>query len=441
MKLINRYGFLLILIILAMFFPQSLSNHAKLTMRVVITGFAIDKNGQDSYEVTAQAVIPSPSIQGGSGEAKIDFISEKGSSISDCINKIAYKIGKTDALSHTNFVMIGSGVTEENIIAQLDYFNRSEKLADNILLLITDGNAKEMIQKTKDLDMSVAVAIQRVFIDKEQNINGLMVPVHKLYNSSFTKSKTLVVSGINIQNENEQSSNASSGGQSGVSLSSSKGVTSGSESSGNSSSGTGEESQSQGGGNGGTDAGKGQARIDFLNNIYLFDNGNMITQIDDPDLLLGYYMSLRTSKYGEISFKLIDTDYDEIQLGLNIRSKKVKYKYYFEDNLPVVDISVVIDGARIYEITDAKQGNNGLFYEQDNTSIKKYKREIEEYISSLIEKLCKKTQFLNFDLYDAADNLYKFNSQDWNEYHTIVGDDGYVGDIQYKVSCEVNNLY
>ena len=77
-----------------MFFPQSLSNHAKLTMRVVITGFAVDKEQGGEYEVTAQAVIPSPSIQGGSGEAKIDFISEKGKSVSDCINKIAYKIIK-----------------------------------------------------------------------------------------------------------------------------------------------------------------------------------------------------------------------------------------------------------------------------------------------------------------------------------------------------------
>ena len=92
MKYLNRYGFMAILILLALFFPQSLTNHAKLTMRVIITGFAVDKLESNLYEVTAQAVIPSPSIQGGSGEAKIDFISEDGKSISDCINKIAYKI-------------------------------------------------------------------------------------------------------------------------------------------------------------------------------------------------------------------------------------------------------------------------------------------------------------------------------------------------------------
>lgn len=445
MKLINRYGFLIIIILLAIFFPQSLSNHAKLTMRVIITGFAVDKNGQDAYEVTAQAVIPSPSIQGGSGEAKIDFISEEGKSISDCINKIAYKIGKTDALSHTNFVMLGKDVINENIIAQLDYFNRSEKLADNILVLITEGSAKEMIQKTKDLDMTVAVSIQRLFIDKEQNINGLMNPVNRIYNSAFTKSKTLVLSGINIQNENEQGSqNQTSGGQtSGVSLSSSKGVTGGSDSSGDTASGSSGSGQgeSQGGSQGGSDAGKGQARIDFLNDLYLFDNGNMISKIDDKELLLGYYMSLKSSKYGEISFKIIDTDFDEVQLGLNIREKKVKYKYYFEDNLPVVDIHVVIDGARIYEITDAKQGNNGLFYEPGNVSIEKYRSEIEKYIVSIIQDICEKSQELNFDLYNAADELYKFKTEQWNKYHEIVGDDGYVGDIKYKISCEVNNLY
>ena len=412
-------------------------------MRVVITGFAVDKSQEGVYEVTAQAVIPSPSIQGGSGEAKIDFISEHGKSVSDCINKIAYKIGKTDALSHTNFILLGEGVINENIVSQLDFFNRSEKLADNILVLITDGNAKEMIKKTKDLDMTVAVSMQRLFLDKEQNINGLMTPVNDIYNSVFTKSKSLIISGLNIQNEEEQKSSQqgmSGSGNGATSMSSSGGVSGGSQSSGETNGEQG-SSQSQGGGNGGQKGGEGQARIDFLNDLYLFDDGNLITKITDEELLLGYYMSMPESKYGDITFKLIDRDYEEIELGLNIRNKKVKYKYYFEDNLPVVDIHVLIEGARIYEITDAKQGSNGLFYEEDNASIEKYREEISKYIESLIEKLCEKTRFINFDIFAAADKLHKFKDFEWKKYHEIVGDDGYVGDIKYKINCEVKNLY
>ena len=49
MKLINRYGFMIVLIVLCFFFPQSLSNHAKLTMRVIITGFAVDKTAKVCY--------------------------------------------------------------------------------------------------------------------------------------------------------------------------------------------------------------------------------------------------------------------------------------------------------------------------------------------------------------------------------------------------------
>ena len=444
MKLINRYGFMIILILLAIFFPQSLSNHAKLTMRVIITGFAVDKQ-DNAYEVTAQAVIPSPSIQGGSGEAKIDFISEQGKSVSDCINKIAYKIGKTDALSHTNFVMLGEGIVAENIISQLDYFNRSEKLADNIMVLITEGKAKDMIQKTKDLDMSVAVAMQRLFLDKEQNINGLMTPVVNIYNSAHSLAKSLVISGIKIQNENEQGDKANkSSGESGVSLSSSGGVTSGSEGAGESSSGSSgsnESGSSQGGSQGGTDAGKGQARIEFLNDIYLFENGNLVSKLTNKDMLLGFYMAQKKSSYGDISFQLIDRDYHEITLGINIRDKKVKITYDFKDNKPIVNINVIIEGARIYEITDAEQSANGLFYEEGNKSIEHYRKEIGKYVESIIEDLCEYTQDLNFDLFEAADNLHKTHYNDWSDYHEIMGDNGYVGYIEYNVSCEVKNLY
>ena len=41
-----------------------------------------------------------------------------------------------------------------------------------------------------------------------------------------------------------------------------------------------------------------------------------------------------------------------------------------------VDIFVDIEGVRIYELTDADHGNNGLFYEEGNKSIERYKNEI-----------------------------------------------------------------
>jgi len=335
--------------------------------------------------------------------------------------------------------LLGEGVISENIISQLDYFDRSEKLADNILVLITDGNAKEMIKKTKDLDMTVAVSMQRLFLDKEQNINGLMNPVIRVYNSEYTKSKCLVLSGLNIQDENEENKSSSSengGGSSSVNLSSGKGVSGGSQNSGESSG-----DESQGGSNGGQDSGKGQARIDFLNDIYLFKNGNLVSKITDKESILGYYMALSKSKYGDISFTFIDRDYDEVQIGLNIREKKVKYKYEFINNQPIVSIHVMVDGARIYEITDSHQGNNGLFYEEGNPSIKHYKKEIEKYIVSIIEKICKESQSVGFDIFNAADNLNKYDDYGWDSYHAVMGDNGYVGDIEYRITCEVNNLY
>ena len=65
----------------------------------------------------------------------------------------------------------------------------------------------------------------------------------------------------------------------------------------------------------------------------------------------------------------------------------------------------------------------------------------ENYVISIVSDLCKLTQKLNFDLFNCADNLYKKKAYEWKSYHDIVGDDGYVGDINYKVTCEVNNLY
>ena len=96
---------------------------------------------------------------------------------------------------------------------------------------------------------------------------------------------------------------------------------------------------------------------------------------------------------------------------------------------------------RIYEITDSRQGNNGLFYENKNKSIEKYKKEIADYVTHIVERLCKETQKLDFDIFEAADNLNRKYDSAWDAHHSLMGDNGYVGTIEYNVVCEVNNLY
>ena len=56
---IKKHIVLIILLVIVLVFPTSLSYQARLNMRVIVTGLAIDKDGED-YTLTAQIVKTSP---------------------------------------------------------------------------------------------------------------------------------------------------------------------------------------------------------------------------------------------------------------------------------------------------------------------------------------------------------------------------------------------
>ena len=56
--------------------------------------------------------------------AEIDFLVDKSKVLSEAVSKLAYKAGKVAAFSHTNFIIVGKSVLEEDVSKCLDYFIR-----------------------------------------------------------------------------------------------------------------------------------------------------------------------------------------------------------------------------------------------------------------------------------------------------------------------------
>ena len=120
MRKIKKHIGLIIILIIVVAFPTSLSNQTKINMRVVVTGIAVDKSG-DEFEVMAQIIKPSVGSKTAGGGAQIDYVSDKGKTLSGAIAKMAFKAGKASAFSHTNFIILGTSMLEEDVSESLDY--------------------------------------------------------------------------------------------------------------------------------------------------------------------------------------------------------------------------------------------------------------------------------------------------------------------------------
>ena len=116
---LKKHIALFIVIVILLVFPVSLSSQAKLSMRIIVTGLAIDKN-ENEYEVTAQVVKSTPGTESPGTSASIDFISEKGETVSRALSKLMYRTGKVSAFSHTSFVVMSEDLAKEDATSCLD---------------------------------------------------------------------------------------------------------------------------------------------------------------------------------------------------------------------------------------------------------------------------------------------------------------------------------
>ena len=148
MRKIKKHIGLILILVIVIAFPTSLSNQIKINMRVIVTGIAVDKE-DENFVVTAQIMKPSPGVKSSSESATIDYITDKGETLAGAISKLSFKAGKTSAFSHTNFVILGKDMLSENVTESLDYFIRDKIIKNSALVLFAEEKASDEMKKTK----------------------------------------------------------------------------------------------------------------------------------------------------------------------------------------------------------------------------------------------------------------------------------------------------
>ncbi len=439
-KFFKNHTWIWIVIACLIFIPQSFTYQAKLNMRVLVTGLAIDKN-EEGYEVTAQVVMPSPGSESGGTSARLDFISEVGNSVAEGIQKIAYKIGKTAGLSHTNFVMVGESMLEDNLATALDYFARDAKVNPSVMLLVCSGEAKDMIKQTQNLEVSVGVGLQKVFIYKQSSLNGLVMPIDEFINSSFNLAKSATVSGILIAPEGQeklgQTSDATSSGSSSEGENSGQSGNQENSSAGGSSNGSSDSSSSSGASGGNSNQG---SRIKFYNDIYYFKNGKYVNKLNSEKEILGAFWADKISNNGD--FKVTGITGGILQnatVGLQFTKKKTKTNIKFENGRPKLIFDISIKDIQIVEILNQGNLNINIYNKQDKAVINLIKEGIKEEVKECILSTFNKAKADNVDIFDIGELAYQTKTKEWKKYYSEVGEN-YLNACEVEVNVDIKNI-
>ncbi len=406
-KLIKKYAWLFVLIFILSLFPQSLSDQARLSMRVIITGIGIDYlDGQ--YQVTSQIVLPQNGTESGGISAHISYVSATAKTIADGVQRVSYKLGKLAELSHIEFILVGESMKEHNLASSLDYFFRNFKIKKSVMLLACPGEAKETIFKTSELELGVALSLQKIFLTNENSLNAVETSYVDFISQSHSTSSCCVLDTLVITSPEKQNSSSNSSQQ---------------------------ESQSQNQANE-------SSEIKTKSPLYLYKNGLFHGSITQRDEILGYYLSSRDSKTGNIYIQ--DFSFGEIQsANINVRVDNMnkQHSISFSNGKPVHTININLKEIKIDEIAAKKYASpttyNLLDYSTQQAILQRLKDDIKAYINSTFVA----SQNLNFDIFQTADLANKFDNKKWQTFiQNLPQKDQYIKDVSVVVNVSIDRI-
>ena len=429
----KHLGFIIFLIIILVF-PVSLSYQARLNMRIIVTGLAIDKIDNE-YQVTAQIVKTIPGSKPPGTSAEIDFLVDRSKVLSEAVSKLAYKAGKVSAFSHTNFIIVGKSVLEEDISKCLDYFVRDKVIKNSALLLFTEDSAGDELQKTKKTELSVGIGLQKVYTFKERNSDGLMVTIIDFLKNSKSNTGTSVASTLALEtNKEQQSSSGSSGGEGDSSSGSGSGSGEQGSSSSGGSSGSGSSSGEGGSSGGGSSGGEEYQYFKQNGPLMCFVDGRFAGKIESEDDVSGFMLAHNKSKVIEVTLSDVSGGrFHNDQVEIAIRNKNNKFKISYQGDVPVLEVLVTITKSEIGEILSDKIIGT-LTEEEYGLLVQKLKEEISKKVTACFET----AKGFGVDIFNAYDYAYKYKYK--NTTNKYSDKTQFLNDVQIKVSVDIKQM-
>lgn len=409
LRFIKKYSWIILLVFMLLLFPQSLSDQAKLNMRVIITGVGIDYiNGQ--YQITSQIVLPQNGTESGGISAHINYISADAKTIGEGVQKVSYKLGKLAELSHIEFILVGETMKDHNLASCLDYFFRNFKLKKSVMLIACMGQAKEAILKTEQLELGVALSLQKIYLSNQNSLNGVEKSYVDFINDTYSTSGCSVLDTFVIDSPQENESQSNSNDQTSQASSSSSGQES--------------------------------AKLKSKTPLLLFKHGKFVDKMVNEDNVLGYYLTLPKAKTGNIYLQ--NFSYGDIQnANINIRIDNMNKhnKISFEDSKIIHTININLTDIKLDEIAPINATNINQYKQLPKSTQDQILNTLKEKISSLITSTFQYCQQQNFDIFNTANFCNKYHNNKWNTFVSqLENPSNYINHVNVVVNVNFDKI-
>lgn len=171
-----KRGINLLLIINMLLVNSGCSNHIELNKLGIISAIAFDLDKSNQWLMTFQIIIPksTQSKSGGGGlQSPVTVFSTKGKTLQEAIQKSDLEAPRHLFFSHTRAIIISQRVAKYGVNQILDAYLRSYESRETTDVLISDGDAKKVLEILTPLENIPGNAISDLISgqgDKQTNL-------------------------------------------------------------------------------------------------------------------------------------------------------------------------------------------------------------------------------------------------------------------------------
>lgn len=351
----------------------------------IIVALGVDKNKENTeYEISAQIAIPQASADNASESESV--ISAKGQTIGEALDKIAVNTGWYPLFSFCNMVILGENALKGNVMDSVNYFIRTDRLPDSAAICACEGSAKDLLLTDTPLDSVSSFALEKILeqdyakLDRIANVN-----IKNFADGYFSKSQRGFLPYVKTIPSGD-AENASKGGNNGSG------------------------SQKEGGNTDEGENAESKSIIYDASSAIIFSKGKAVGMLAPEETLL---FNLKDKHSIDTFFKIDEAEIhgQKTPVLVEIDETKKKYGFKFENGKPVYEITLEFQ-CRVVS-ANADMPVSELFPAAKASD--EILRATEKKITETLEKIYRKIQLADCDLFGIKNTLYRFHYPRYDE--------------------------
>ena len=403
----HKYSIILIIFFIILL-PTTIGLPSQTDTRAIVTGVSIDKENNE-FNIALQLITPQSNL---SNNENIEIVEDTGDTFFDCINNLGIKLGKVVGFEHTNIIIIGDGVKDEDLMNIFDYLFRNSKITLSTIVVQSNKSAKKILETSAELNNNSSSSLQNNLSYNDEIIETSNVAsIGKFFNDYFSYSKTSIIP--IIEEPGDDSGNQKTEGQ-------------------GASNGAAEGGSSHGGSPSGSEGDTATIEPLIKNNSEsaVYKMGKYVGKLDKK-LTSGFSLINNRTNKGVLQIENVTDNkfYYDSTVTLKVESAKTKIKPIIKSNKLVYKIDLTLY-AYVGEIVDKNAKTHKIMVSDEGFLTEELQTKAKEKINLALNNSLNYCKENNVDIYKFYDKFYKYHKKDLKRILGIYGEN-------YLQACDI----